>query len=493
MAQDEAGNGKNAEKPDGASKKPEAPKEVLHETRHQVHVGGAELRYKASAGNLVLKDEDGTPKANLVFVAYTKEPATDASQRPITFAFNGGPGSSSVWLHLGTFGPKRVEMGPEGEAPPPPYRLVDNAETLLDVTDLVFIDPVTTGYSRAVPGDKAKDFHGVDKDLESVADFIRLWTTRFRRWASPKFLAGESYGTTRAAGLADLLQRRHGMFLNGVLLVSCVLSFQTVRFGPANDLPYVLFLPTYTATAFHHRRLAPELQEDLRRTLDEVEDFAMGDYTLALMRGSALPAAQRADIARRLARYTGLSAEFIERCDLRVEIGRFCKELLRAERRTVGRLDSRFVGFDRDSAGERFELDPSYSAIQGPFTATLNHYLRTELLYESDLPYEVLTDRVAPWNFGQERSEYLDMSEPLRAAMAMNPALKAFVANGYYDLATPYLATEYTFRHLGLEPLQERVIMAYYDAGHMMYIKTSARVRLKADAARFIRSALPEA
>jgi carboxypeptidase C (cathepsin A) len=302
------------------------------------------------------KEEDGVkPKASIFYIAYTKQDEAEPGLRPVTFSFNGGPGSSSVWLHLGLLGPKRVLLDEIGGAPPPPYRLVENAHSLLDFTDLVFIDPVSTGYSRVVPGETPKQFHDIQKDIESVGEFIRLYATRTNRWSSPKFLIGESYGTTRAAGLSGHLQDRLGMYLNGIMLVSTILNFQTGWFNPGNELPYILFLPTYTATAWYHQRLAEDLQADLYQTLAEVEAFALGEYTLALMEGDILSANKRAEIVRKLARFTGLSESYIERTNLRIKDYRFVKELLRDERRTVGRLDSRFTGIDRDAAGESNE------------------------------------------------------------------------------------------------------------------------------------------
>lgn len=467
-----------------------APKEQSVETQHSVRIGGQEVRYTATAGTMLLKEEDGKAKASVFYIAYAKDGVTDPSHRPLTFSFNGGPGSSSVWLHLGVLGPKRVLMDDEGRALPPPYKLVENEYSLLDVTDLVFIDPVTTGYSRAVPGEQANQFHGIREDVQSVGEFIRLYTTRNQRWASPKFLIGESYGTTRAAGLSGFLQQRHGLYLNGIMLVSSILSFQTARFDRGNDLPYVLFLPTYTATAWYHKRLAADLQADLRKTLDEVEAFAAGPYTLALIQGDELDGAERAQVAEKLARYTGLSTQYVEQANLRINIMRFVKELLRDQRRTVGRLDSRFTGIDADAAGERFEFDPSMAAILGPYTGTLNHYVRSELKFESDLPYEILTGRVRPWSYAQYENRYVNVAETLRRAMTQNPNLRVFVANGYYDLATPYFATCYTFDHLGLDPsLRDHVQMAYYEAGHMMYIHKPSLQQLKQDLAQFVRSA----
>lgn len=454
-------------------------------THHSVTIGGVEVDYTATAGTLTLAEEDGEEKADVFFMAYTRDGVADTGARPLTFSFNGGPGSSSVWLHLGVFGPKRVPMPDDASTAPPPYRLMPNEHSLLDLTDLVFIDPVTTGYSRAADGEDDRQFHGVTEDIEAVAEFIRLYTTRFVRWNSPKFLAGESYGTTRAAGLAGHLQGEHGMFLNGLVLVSSILNFQTARFDPGNDLPYPLFLPTYTATAWYHGRLAPDLQADLRETLSEVETFARGEYTHALAKGSLLTDVERRRIADQLARYTGTSVDWVERTNLRIKIHEFCKELRRDERLTVGRLDSRYVGYDSDAAGDRIESDPSYAAIQGPYTATLNHYVRSELGYESDLPYEILTSRVWPWNFGS-RNGYVNVGETLRQAMSRNTHLKVFVANGYYDLATPYFATEYTFEHLGLEPaLQDNVSMGYYESGHMMYIHGPSLVELRGDLVEF--------
>ena len=473
--------------------KKDAPKEELAETQHTVVIDGKEISYTATAGTLVMKDEDGTAKASVFYVAYMKDGVEDVHKRPLTFSFNGGPGSSSVWLHLGVLGPRRVPMDEEGNALPPPYRLVDNEHSLLDVTDLVFIDPVSTGYSRAAPGEKAEQFHGIEKDIESVGEFIRLCTTRFNRWSSPKFLIGESYGTTRAAGLSGFLQSRHGLYLNGIMLISSILNFQTAHFDAGNDLPYILFLPTYTATAWYHKKLADELQKDLHETLKQVEAFALGEYTLALMKGAALPDDERERIVQKLVRYTGLSRQYIEQTNLRIEIHRFVKELLREQRRTVGRLDSRFTGIDRDAAGENNEYDPSYAAIQGPYTGALNDYVRTELEFESDLPYEILTSLYKSWDYSKYKNQYVNVAETLRGAMNVNPFLKVFVANGYYDLATPYFATQYTFNHLGLDPsLQENISMAYYKAGHMMYVRQLSLSRLKKDLAGFVRSAIPD-
>ncbi len=474
-----------------AAEKPAADiQDKIVTTHHKAMIGGSSIAYTANAGTLVLRDEDGKAKASMFFVAYTRDGVQDLAKRPITFTYNGGPGSSSVWLHLGTFGPRRVVLGDEGESPAPPYRLVDNAESLLDVTDLVFIDPVITGYSRPAPGEKASQFHGLREDVESVGQLVHLYAARYGRWPSPKFLAGESYGTTRSAAMVNHLQERYGMYFNGVVLISSILNFQTARFSEGNDLPYPLFLPTYTATAWYHKKLAADLQGDLKKALAESEEFALGEYTLALAQGSDLAPERKKTVAVKLARLTGLSAEYIESVNLRPIIHPFTKELLRSERRTVGRLDSRFKGLDYQSAGEEPEFDPSHAAITGPFSGVMNDYVRKDLGYESDLPYEILTGRARPWSFAEFENRFANVAEDLRQAMARNPALKVFVGNGYYDLATPYFATQYTFSHLAYDPgYRERVTMTYYEAGHMMYVRKVDREQLKNDVAAFIRAA----
>ena len=481
----------SAQEPDTKSvPKPPHP-ETLSVTRHAIRINGKTIRYTATAGYMVMKDESGAHKASIFFIAYEKDGYADKTNRPLTFAFNGGPGSSSVWLHLGAIGPRRVQMSDEGEALIQPYRLVDNEGTWLDFTDLVFIDPVGTGYSRPAEGEDKKQFHGVEEDIRSVGAFIRLYTSRYGRWLSPKFLAGESYGTTRAAGLSGYLIDEYGMYLSGIVLISSVLNFQTIRFAPGNDLPYLLFLPTFTATAWYHKKLAPELQKDLRSTLDTVEEWALHTYTVALAKGNRLTEQERLETVQTLSAFTGLSREYIEATNLRINIYRFVKELLRNDHRTVGRLDSRFKGMDRDAAGERFEYDPSYAAIYGPFSANLNHYVRHELRYENDLPYEILTRKVHPWNFGLEGQGYINVAETLRKVICENPFLKVFIANGYFDLATPYFATEYTVSHLGLDPdLRDNIRLSYYESGHMMYIHKPSLLELSRDVSKFMNETL---
>ena len=471
----------------------EPPKDNIATTQHSIKVGGETINYTARAGTIVMKDEDGNAKANAFFIAYTRDGA-DAAKRPVTFAFNGGPGSSSVWLHMGCFGPKRVAYADEeGHAAPPPSRLVDNEASILDVTDLVFIDPITTGYSRAIPVKEDTKYHGFEGDLESVGEFIRLWMTRYNRWSSPKFVAGESYGTTRAAGLSGWLQD-HGIFPNGVVLISSILNFETARFENGNDLPFELFLPSYTAVAWYHHKLPADLQsKPLADVVNEAEQFAVGRYAGALMRGDAISDVDRDDITQKVARYTGLRPEYVAQSNNRIRIDRFDKELLRDQRKTVGRYDGRFKGMDRDAAGERIEFDPSYSAVYGAYTANFNDYVRRELKFESDLPYEILTSRVRPWSYDKYENRYLDVSETLREAMTENTYLRVFVANGYYDLATPFGATKYTFARAQFDPeIRKNVSMGFYEGGHMMYMDRRAHAKLKSDLAAFIKAAVPQ-
>jgi carboxypeptidase C (cathepsin A) len=466
-------------------------KDRVSETKHTIKVGNTPLEYTATAGTIELKEEGGKPLAGVFFVAYTKNGVLDLAKRPITFTFNGGPGSSSVWLHMGAFAPKKVKLDDDGNALPPPYKLVDNEYHLLDFTDLVFIDPVTTGYSRPAADVPNSKFHGVQQDIESVGEFIRLYTTRYKRWQSPKFLAGESYGGTRAAALSYFLQHRHNYFLNGVVLVSPALNFQAIRFDEGNDLPFALFLPTYTASAWYHKKLSKDLQSDLRTTLAEAEAFAQGEYTTALMKGDKLPADQKKQLAAKIARLTGLSEKYVLQTNLRISIQRFCRELLREERKTVGRFDSRFTGFAKDAAGENPDYDASAPIHDGPFAATLNHYLRHDLKYETDLTYEILTGRVQPWDYSSVKNRYLNVTPDLRKAMTQNADLQVFVANGYYDLATPYFTTDYSIDHLSLEPaFAKHVTTRYYEAGHMMYVHKLSHQQLHKDLRAFYQKAV---
>jgi carboxypeptidase C (cathepsin A) len=485
---------KSGDKKEEKDKKDEKkPEEKMVQTKHTIRIGGQEIKYTATAGTILLKLEDGTPKASVFYIAYSKDDVSDPAKRPVTFTFNGGPGSASIWLHLGAFGPRRVEMGDAGALLPPPYKLVDNEYSLLDLTDLVFVDPVSTGYSRPVPGEAANQYHGIQQDIESVGDFIRLYATRNKRWTSPKFLAGESYGTTRAAGLSGYLQQRYGMYLNGIILISSILNFQTAEFDTGNDLPYVLYLPTYTAIAWYHKKLPADLQSGgLQKAVEESRNFAAHEYTDALMSGDNLPAARQTEIAQKLSRLSGLPADYLLRSNLRIEIQRFDKELLRDQRRTVGRLDGRFTGIDEDAAGARPDYDPSLAAIVGPYTATFHDYVRGDLKFESDLFYEYLTSRVHPWSFEPFENRYVNVAGTLRSAMTQNPFLHVFVGKGYYDLATPFYAAEYTFDHLSLDDsLRPHLSGGYYEAGHMMYVNMPSLAKLKQDLAQFMQESMP--
>jgi carboxypeptidase C (cathepsin A) len=460
-------------------------------TRHELRLRDRVLRYSVSTGVMPIRNEAGEVEASIFFMAYTAERPGGPEKRPLMFSFNGGPGSSSVWLHLGALGPRRVKMLSDGGLPAPPYQLVDNEHTWLDLTDLVFVDPVGTGFSRAARSELGRKFWGVEGDIQSVGEFIRLYLSRYERWASPLFLVGESYGTTRAAGLAGHLVDR-GIAFNGILLVSSILNFQTARFTKGNDLPYVLFLPTYAATAWYHKKLPAEEQaKPLAAFLAEVERWAATDYAEALARGDALPATDRQAVIQRLSRYTGLDPVWLDQTEMRVEIGRFTKELLRDEKRTVGRLDSRFKGMDLLAATERPEFDPSMAAIRPPYTAMFNHYVRTALGYKTDLTYHILGGGIGPWDWGSAGGGFPDTSDALRSAFAKNPHMRLFVASGYYDLATPYFATEYTLGHMGLDrSLRGQVRTAQYEAGHMMYIHEGELAKLKRDATAFLLWAL---
>jgi len=475
------------------------PVETLSETHHTATLGGRTLHYRALAGDLLIGDDGKGPKARMFYVAYLLEKESADRARPLTFLFNGGPGSSSVWLHLGAFGPLRVPVDKDGIPGPAPWAPVANPYSLLDLTDLVFVDPISTGFSRALPGHEEKPFHEVHADVESVGELIRVFVTRHERWGSPLFLAGESYGTIRAAGLADYLQRRFSMSLAGVVLISSALNTAVFSTEPGNDLPYALHIPVYAATAWYHKKLAPELQADFARTYREAEEFAMGDYNDALLRGAALPAAKRQAVIERMARYTGLPADEIERDDLRVDPFTFAAKLLEKDKRTLGVLDSRYVGHPNGPGSEAFApdypyafADPSFQ-VDGVFAAVANRYLRDDLKVRSDLNYELLSQPTAGgWDMGHDSGGYLYTGGNLRAAMTVNPRLRVFVAAGRYDMVTTVLGSRYIVDHLGLAPaLRENISFHEYDAGHMMYMHEPSLARLKADLAAFYGSSAP--
>jgi carboxypeptidase C (cathepsin A) len=456
------------------------------ESHHEILLGDRRLAYTARAGILPLKDEYDETEAEVFFVSYELDGEGDRSGRPLTFAFNGGPGSSSIWLHMGALGPKRVRMEAEGWMPRPPFRYEENPHTWLDRTDLVFIDPVGTGFSRAAKPELDKRFWSFQGDIDSVGEIIRLYLTRYRRWNSPLFMAGESYGTTRAAALAGHLVDR-GIAFNGVFLISTVLDHLAIRFLRSNDLPFQLFVPTYAAAAWYHKRLSAALQQrSLADLVAEVKDWSEGDLTAALMKGDRLSEEERRSIAEQLAAYIGLDVDYVLGTNLRVDIFRFCKELLRLEKRSVGRLDARFKGIEASAATEHFEFDPSMQAISGPYTAALNHYVRTELGIETDLVYETLSDKVnEKWEY--ERGRPAATGEILRAAIAKNPYMRVFVGQGYYDLATPLFATEYMLSHMNVDRvLRGNVEMHTYESGHMFYIDEGCLATFKRDVDAFL-------
>ncbi|MDX2267812.1 MAG: peptidase S10 [Bryobacter sp.] len=459
-------------------------------TAHEITLNGKKLAYKAEAGMLPVKNNAGEAEAGIFYVAYTVE-GTPASERPLCFAFNGGPGAGSLWLHLGAIGPRRIRMNDDGSMPPMPYRLEDNQGTWLDKCDLVFIDPVGTGFSRATKTETARKYNGFTGDINAVGEFIRLYLARKERHLSPLFLAGESYGTTRAAGLAGALTSR-GIGLSGVILISSILNFQTARFNTGNDLPYPLFLPTYAATAWYHKKVDASYAKDLQELLKVARNFAEGEYAMALMKGDKLTPTERDAVATKMSKLIGLSKAYILQSDLRINIMRFIKELRRAENVTVGRLDSRLTGTEPDQNGESAGFDPSMAAIMPPYTQAMSQYAREELQYRTDAQYFSLGGGIMPWDYSSAQNQYADTSASLRAALDRNPHMKIFVANGYYDLATPFFATEYTFAHMGLRPKYEKnLTMAEYEAGHMMYIHVPSLLKLKNDVAKFIDSALP--
>ncbi len=459
-------------------------------THHSVSVGGKTINYTATVAQMPLKNASGETEAHIFYMAYTQDGVADLSKRALTFSFNGGPGSASLWVHMGGFGPRSPKLLPHGAMPPPPYQMKDNQDTWLDQTDLVFIDPVGTGYSRAKSIEVARRMNGVQGDIQSVGEFMRMYVSRYNRELSPLFIAGESYGTFRAAGLAGYLVNR-GLAFNGIVLIGTTLNLETI-WSRSDDLVHELELPTYAADAWYHKKVAADLQrKDLKSFLKEVEGFALGEYAAALSKGDELSAAERKATIDKLARFTGIDAHYADESNLRWDVSHFARQLLRDKHLTIGRYDGRLTGPSSLNVGETSEFDPSSTEITPPFTAVFTKYIREELGYKTDM-YYYPSGGIQPWDYGVQNG-FGDTTSLLRDAMAKNPYMKVMVAAGYFDLATPYFAAEYTFNHMGLNPdMHKNITWDFYQAGHMLYIDSDSHAKLKHDFLEFMRSALPK-
>jgi len=450
--------------------------------------GGRQMDYTATVAETVLTNEKDEPAAAIVVTSYVAEPRDET--RPVTFLFNGGPGSGSVWLQMGAFGPKRVAIPSDArDDGAPPYPILDNPDSLLDVTDLVFIDPVGTGFSHVIGETKGTDYWGLTKDARSVAEVIRRWLSDNGRWNSPKFVGGESYGTTRSAAVVDQLESGYNdVALNGVILISTVLDFGAGAETEGAELSYITTLPSMAATALYHGKAGANAAS-VAHFVEEARQFAIGPYASFLLKGQTASAEERAAARADLARFTGLSEQFLERADLRVSSGRFYKELLRDRGLTVGRLDSRYTGVDYDAAGEYPDNDPSFYGIDGGYNAAINHFMRDTLGYQTDEDY-VAIGNVGPWDWkldgGRDLNAYLNVTPYLGRALRENSGLRIFVGQGWYDFATPFFAAEYALTRTGIP--QDRIEWHYYDAGHMMYIRDEDRQALSRDVRDFIRA-----
>jgi carboxypeptidase C (cathepsin A) len=482
--QGRAGRGGNTPETPQAPRSGALPPETVSVTHHSIKMGSEQVNYTATAANYIIKDDNGSAKASMFFTAYVMEGIADPARRPISFVYNGGPGSGSLFTHMG-LGPRRIVLTDDGHGMPAPYSIVDNKDSFLDATDMVFIDAIGTGYSRPGPGESTAQFYGVTQDAQWFADFIYQYLTRNERWSSPKFLIGESYGTTRSAQLSNTLQHRHQIYLNGVVLLS------SVGFGNwGADDRTAFFLPTLIASAWYHKMLPPDLQKlSMEQIAQQAREFAHGEYAQALEKGDQLPPAEFQKVVKDLARMTGLSTKYIESTNLRINPQRWFKELMRDKRRTVGRLDARFVGMDADAAGERYEYDSSEASYEGAYSAMFQDYVRRELKWNTE-GYYAISGNVRPWDQGQPGGP----AEALRSAMTEQSTMKLLVLAGYYDVATPFNGIEMTISHMGLEPaIRKNVSFQYYEAGHMMYIDTKAREKLHKDVNGFINASYKDA